>query len=423
MTGTIGRVLRDRNARLFLASVLVSGFGSTAMWLTAGVWVKDLTGSDSLAALCAFALWAPALVGPLLGGLADRTRRRPLLITGNLVLALVTATLCVVGSRLWFLFAVLVLYGALGLVLDAAEAALVASVVDEELLGQVNGLRMSASEGTKLLAPLVGAGLYAAYGIRAVAVLDALSFLLGALLVLALRTTEPRPERGGAGRLAGTLEGGRYLWRSAALRPLVLAAGAVMLLAGVNGALVFAVVDDGLGRPPSFAGVLYAAQGAGSIVCGLASGALLRRLGERGLCALGAAVFSVALALRAVPSVEVSLLCSAAIGAGLPCVLVAALTAVQKRTPNALLGRAAATASSAIFLPNAVALGLGSGLVAVVDHRILLPLLGCLGLCCAAALLRLRAPAAEHLAYGSGGARAAEIPRCDHGDRHRGTSG
>lgn len=72
-----GRVLRDRNAGLYLLGVVVSGFGTTAMWLVAGIWVKSLTGSDSLAALTVFAMWAPVLAGPALGVLADRLPRRP----------------------------------------------------------------------------------------------------------------------------------------------------------------------------------------------------------------------------------------------------------------------------------------------------------------------------------------------------------
>ncbi|MER6925445.1 MFS transporter, partial [Streptomyces spiralis] len=53
---TVLRVLRDRAAGLCLAAVVISGFGSSALWLACGVWVKDLTGSDGLAALCLLAM-------------------------------------------------------------------------------------------------------------------------------------------------------------------------------------------------------------------------------------------------------------------------------------------------------------------------------------------------------------------------------
>ncbi|MFE2991326.1 MFS transporter [Streptomyces sp. NPDC059262] len=376
--------------RLLLAGIVVSGFGTSAMWLAAGIWVKDLTGSDSLAALCAFALWAPALAGPLLGTVADRTRRRPLLVAANLGLGLLLLTLLAVDSAgsLWILFAVLVAYGACGVVTDAAEAALVPAVVGRQSLGDFNGLRMTANEGMKLVAPLAGAGLFAVYGGAGVALLDAATFAAAAGLYARLRVRESVPERRAAGVWFRTAEGVRALWRQERLRPLVLAAAATMLLAGLNGAALYAVVDGGLGRSPSYAGVLYAVQGAGSVVAGLAAGGLLRRLGERRFAAAGIALFAVGAGLRALPYDAVALGCSAAIGMGLPCVLIAALTAVQRETPNALVGRAVANANTLMFAPNAVALAMGAGLIAVVDHRVLLPLLGAAGLALACATAR-----------------------------------
>ncbi|WP_415954189.1 MFS transporter [Streptomyces sp. KLOTTS4A1] len=390
MTWTTGRVLRDRNATLYLGGVLVSGFGSSAMWLVSGVWVKDLTGSNSLAALAGFALWLPVLAGPLLGTLADRVPRRPLLVLTNLGLAALLMSLLAVDSaeRIWLLFAVLLVYGAAGVVHDAAEAALVASAVGKELLGDFNGLRMTANEGMKLLAPLAGAGLFAAYGGTRVALLDALTFAAAAGLYTLLRIREEPPAPPTEGWWRRSAEGARHLWKRPELRLLTLAGGFTMLLAGVNGALIFAVVDEGLDRSPASVGVLYAVQGAGSVAVGLVSGPLLRRLGERGFAAAGLGLFSVAVALRALPYDTAALAASAAIGIGLPAVLIAALTAVQKQTPDELLGRAAASANTLVFAPNALALGAGAGLVALVDHRLLLVALGLAGLAAVPSLLR-----------------------------------
>ncbi|MFJ4502452.1 MFS transporter [Streptomyces sp. NPDC088864] len=370
------RVVRDRTAGLFLAAVVVSGFGSSAMTLAAGIWVKSLTGSDALAALALFAVWLPVLCGPLLGAVADRLPRKPLLVGSNVVLAVLLTGLAAVdpAGRVWLLFAVLLVYGCGSVLMDAAEAALVAGAVEPGLLGDFNGLRMMANEGMKLVAPLTGAGLYARFGGGAVALLDAVSFALAAGLYALLRVRRTdRPAPGGRG---GTAAGLRRLWGSPVLRPLVLAASATMLCAGLNGATLYAVVDDVLGRSPAYAGVLAVAQGAGSVAAGLAAGPLMRRLPGRVFPAAGIAVFGVAVGLRAVPSDAVALVACALIGAGLPCVLIAALTAVQRETPDAVLGRTAAAAHMLMMAPNAVALGIGAGLVARVDMAVLLPLVG-----------------------------------------------
>ncbi len=376
-TWPLGRVLRDRDSGLFLSAVVVSGFGTSALWLASGVWVKDLTGSDGLAALCLLALWLPTLAGPLLGTLADRGRRKPLLIGVNLLLGALLLTLPSVDSPgdLWLLYAVLFVYGTAGVVHDAAESALVASAVDPSLLGDFNGLRMTAGEGMKLLAPLAGAGLYAAYGGASVALLDAATFVLATALYALLRGREEKPAPPSGGRRRRTAEGARHLWAHPVLRPLVLAGGATMLCAGLNGAMVYAVVDD-LGHSPAYAGVLYAVQGAGSVAVGLLSGPALRRLGERRFAAYGIALLACAVALRAVPYDPSALVCSAAIGAGLPAVLIATLTSVQRETPGPLLGRVTATAHTLVYAPNVVGLAAGAALVELVDHRLVLVALG-----------------------------------------------
>lgn len=383
------RVLRDRDAVLYLSGVVVSGFGTSALWLASGVWVKDLTGSDGLAALCLLAMWLPTLAGPLLGTLADGGRRKPLLIGVNLLLAALLLPLVTVGAPadLWLLYAVLFGYGAAGVVADAAESALVASAVAPSLLGDLNGLRMTATEGMKILAPLAGAGLYAAYGGAGVALLDAATFVLATALYAMLRVREDEPGPLNGSRRQRTAEGARHLWAHPLLRPLVVAGGTTMLCAGLNGALLYAVVDD-LGHSPEYAGVLYAVQGAGSAGVGLLAGPALRRWGERRFAAVGIALLAVAVTLRAVPSDPLALACAAATGAGLPTVLIATLTAVQRETPGPLLGRVTATAGTLVYTPNVAGLAAGAVLVEFVSHRLVLIILGAALLVTAAPLLR-----------------------------------
>ncbi|GGM89393.1 MFS transporter [Streptomyces fuscichromogenes] len=373
----VARLLRDRNAALYLTGVVVSGFGTSALWLVSGVWVRDLTGSDGLAALCTAALWAPTLLGPVLGTVADRVRRKPLAIRTNLALALLLLPLWTVRSAasVPLLFAVLLLYGAAGVVEEAAGSALVATAVDPALLGDFNGLRTTAREGMKLVAPLTGAALYTAYGGPGVALLDACTFVLAAGLWVPLRVREERPGPRRANRRREIAEGARLLWSNPVLRPLVRAGGATMCLASLGSSLNYAVVDA-VGHSPAYTGVMYAVQGVGSVVVGLVSGPALRRLGERRFAAYGIALTGVAVAGRALDSDVTLLACSLAGGLGLPCVLIAAYTAVPREVPAAALGRATATADTLMFTPNVLGLAVGAALVELVDHRLLLLVFG-----------------------------------------------
>lgn len=390
MSWGIGRVLRDRNAAFYLGGVVVSGFGSSAMALAGGVWAKSLTGSDSLAALTTFCVWAPMLLGPLFGTVADRVRRKPLLIWTNLSMAALLPALVLLDSedRIWLLFAVLIVYGVTIVLMDAAEAALVAAAVPEDLRGDFNGLRLTANEGMKLLAPLIGAGLFVQFGGQSVALLDAVTFAVAAAAFTMLRVSESPPSR--ADRQPWTAqvsEGVRFLRTHPVLWRLVVAGAVTMGMAGVNGAALYAIVDSGLHRSPAFAGMLYTVQGAGSVLSGLFAGALLRRMPERVFTAAGILLFALGVALRAVPSTPVVLAASAMIGAGLPCVLIAAMTAVQRETPGALMGRVAATANTLLLATNPVFLAVGAGLLPFVDHRVLIVAAGVVAAGAACALL------------------------------------
>lgn len=384
------RVLRDRNAGIYLVGVVVSGFGNSAMSLAAGIWVKTLTGSNGLAALVGFCVWIPTLLGPVLGTVADRIRRRPLLVATNLALAMVlTAPLALHSTeRVWILFAVLALVGAGTVLTDAAETALVAAAVADELRGDFNGLVRTAIESMKLLAPVAGVGLFTAFGGSAVALLNSITFVLAAAAFALIRVHEPAPvARSGQTWRAASAAGARFMWRHPALRPLVLAGGSAMVASSLSSAATYAMLDIGLRRSPAFAGVLAPLQGLGSIVSGLAAGALLRRIPERTFSAVGLSIFAVGVLARATPWVPLVLGGSVAIGLGLPCPLVAALTAVQRETPGELLGRVAASANTVIFAPTGLALLLGSAMVATLDYRVQTLAAGALGLAAAAALV------------------------------------
>jgi MFS family permease len=126
------------------------------------------------------------------------------------------------------------------------------------------------------------------------------------------------------------------------------------------------------------------------VVVGLLAGPAVRHLGGRRFAVAGIALFAVAVAARAAPYDAVALASGAAIGAGLPAVLIAALTAVQRETPGPLLGRVAATANSLVFTPNVLGLAAGAALVELTDLRLLLPVVGAVLLATATALAPAR---------------------------------
>ncbi|MEV6815983.1 MFS transporter [Micromonospora sp. NPDC051296] len=373
-----------RNATLFVAISLLSGFGSSAMSLVAGIWILDLTGSPGRAALAGLCVYAPTLAGPWLGALVDRVPRRPLVVAANLALAATLPSLLAVRGpdQVWLIYAVAAAYGVSYLLIDAGETALLPAALPAAELGHVNGWRSSAQEGMKLVAPLAGAGLYAWQGGHLVALVSAAVPILVAALYLALRLTAP-PAGTTPGRPPkGVRAGLTALLGHPVLRVCVALAAVAIAMSGFTTAAGYAIVIDDLGLPATFLGVLLSAQGGGSIVAGAVVGRLIARRGPLAVAAAGTALFAASCLVRCVPWWPAVLAASVAAGAGLVSALVAAVTAVQTQTPDALLGRVGATANMVMFGPIALANPLGAAAVGWGGRPPLVAAaLACLGAC------------------------------------------
>src|ERR1700757_2400931 len=125
------RLLTYRDARLLLAGQTLSAFGDWALLIVLAVWMKTLTGSSAAAGMTFFVFAAGSLAAPLGGLLADRVRRRPLMIVTDCVLGAFVLVLLVVHDRgdAWLIYAVALAYGALGTVFFPARAALLKIMV------------------------------------------------------------------------------------------------------------------------------------------------------------------------------------------------------------------------------------------------------------------------------------------------------
>jgi MFS family permease len=359
------------------------------------VWVMTLTGDSSLAAWAGFLMWAPSLAGPVIGALVDRVpQRRRVMIGTHLVMGLLLLLLVLVrdDTDVWLIFAVMGLYGVSFVVLDAAETAVLPAAIDPDLLGDVNGLRMSASEGMKLAAPLIGAALFVGIGGAGVAVLDAVTFFAAAALFLLVRPGPIAAEPEVTPWRQRVAEGGRQLWRRPVLRRVVLSGSSAMFLAGFVGTAVFAVVDEGLHRAPAFVGVLSAVQGAGSLAGGFLAGPLQRRVRPHLFVGGSIALFAGGVVLRAMPSLPAVAVSSALVGVALPWVLITIATVLQRDVPARYLGRVSGTVQLLTFAPGAVGQALGASLLAVVDYRLMLGAAAVAGAVTAALCLR---PAGE----------------------------
>lgn len=331
--------------RWYFAGLALSFFGTSAMYLVAGVWVKSLTGSDALATIAILCVYAPGVLSPWIGRFADTYRKKPLLVWTSLAMAPVLAVLFFTDD-VRVIYAVLLVYGVKAVLVSAAEPALLAALLPQDQLARVNGLRMSLQEGMKLVAPLTGAALFAAYGAWPVVAIDALSFLLAAAATSMIRIDEPPP----APRETPSRP------HLKALTWPIAGAATALFASSLNTAAQFPLVDEGLRYGPEFLGVLAAVQGAGSVLAGLT--------GKRANVTVGLVLMAAAALARATAWLPAVLASGLVNGIGLAWTVIAVVTLVQQRTPREAIGRVSATAISIVFAGGPLGLAVGAALVA-----------------------------------------------------------
>ena len=383
------RLFASRNMRVFVAGWTASVFGDWAMFIVLGVWTKDLTKSNSAAGLVFFALALPALFSPLAGLVVDRLPRRPLLIWTYAAEALLVLSLLFVHDRgdVWIIYAVTLFYGAAGTFAASARSALLTVMVPQDLLAESNGVLQTLREGLRLVAPLVGAVIYASVGGGAVAVLDSASFVAVVIALLLIRIEEPRFAREEHHFVTELLAGARHVFATLPLRQIVLATGACLLVVGFSETLIFAVLDQGLHRPTSFFGVLSSVQGAGAIVGGVTAARTMRRVGDVKLVGLGMGLFALGEISFVSHSLPLVLAGIAVAGAGIAWLIVGYATAIQVRTPLRLQGRVLSASDTLVSTPQTISIALGAALIGVLDYRLLVVIMAIVTAACGAYLL------------------------------------
>jgi MFS family permease len=366
-------LLRRPDFRRLFVGVFATMFGESSLLLVLAIWVKELTGSSSLAGATLFAVVAPALAAPLLGWVVDRFRRRPFLIgvIGLTMVVLLPLLLVRDRSDVWIIYVVGFCYGATMLLSSAALNGLIKEMLPEELLADANGVLQTVRQGLRLVAPLGGAALLTLVGGRAVVGFNLGCLLIGGVALLSLRLAEVRPSPPELHWLAEVGAGLKHLFGPPALRRVTLGFGIAVAAIGMAETLVFAYVDQGLHRSPAFVSVIVCVQGVGGLSGGLLASRVIRRLGEVGTAALGVLLFAVGFGGFAYPNLLLGFACAILVGLAIPIAVVALNTLLQRTTPGPVVGRVAAAAEAVIGTPQTLSIVFGAVLVTLVDYRIL----------------------------------------------------
>jgi MFS family permease len=195
--------LRHRDFRLLWIGQAVSLTGD-GIYLVAIAWlVYDISNEPGALAIVGFAWTLPQVAGLLRAGvLSDRFERRRLLVIADLIrfaaIGAIAALAFAESDRLWPVVLLVVVYGLGQALFQPAFTAIVPEVVPREELLHANALReLMEPLGMRFAGPALGGVLIAALGVGTAFLIDALTFVLSAAVVMLIRRRPPlRAERG-----------------------------------------------------------------------------------------------------------------------------------------------------------------------------------------------------------------------------------
>jgi MFS family permease len=310
-------------ATVALALVVYARTGSAA-WLSAGLLFTQVPS---------------ALAAPLSGMIADRLDRKRTMIICDLLGAAAYAAMAVTGSPLG-----LITLGAVAALLHSpfgpASRAAVPNLAGDGDLAWANGTLAAASNAGQLAGPALGGVLYAVAGAGGAFAANAISFVVSAALIAAVRgrfrSTSPDTETS-TPQTGSIWAGARFLWRDRTLLTLT-AVGAVTFLATEIAAVADLPLIRHFGAGGVGYGIMNVAWGAGGLTGALIAARIVSKDNETAAAVLGVLVLGIFVAAVGISPWFALVRCSACCSARAipsPSSVSAASTSAAPRTPSA----------------------------------------------------------------------------------------
>jgi MFS family permease len=347
-------IWRNRDfVRLWAAST-VSVFGSliTRTALPFAAILVLGAGPLEIAAIRSFEIVGGLVVGLAAGAWVDRLRRRPVMIVADLGRALLLASIPAAALADALTISQLIVVAFLTSVLttfhNVADSAYLPTLVERDQLIASNAALTASGSVAEFSAFSIGGFLVQLLTAPIAIAVDAVSFVVSALVIGSIR--RPEPDLPGASErnpiLAEIRDGLRPIARSPILAAIAGASSASHFLWGVFGSVYLIFATDELGLGPATIGVIAAVGGASSFIGAVLAERVSRRLGIGPAILLGVIGFTLGNALTPLApagaiAVAIALLVAQQLiadGAG-TIHEINEISLVQTVAPNRVLGR------------------------------------------------------------------------------------
>lgn len=366
-------ILRQRNFMLLWGAGLTSLLGDWVLYTALPFYIYVRTGSALVTGIMFIIQILPDLfLGPIAGVLADRWDRKKILVGCDLARACILLLLLTVPSLgwLWLIYVVGVLETAISTLFTPARGAILPQLVEEKHLLQANSWNNVSDNFGRLVGPILGGALLAFLGLNGVVLVDIVSYLLSALLIVSIlvpvRVTEAsapstQPAEAKASLWQDWLAGLQVLVHERWMIALCVIMGIGMFAQGIINVLLVVFARQVLHSDAQIFGWLVSAQGIGGILGGLLIGHMGKALAPGRLLALSlGSVGILFLMIINIPLLPVVLGLFALLGIPVIGWMVSAQTLLQGRSNKAYLGRVLSAFGTIQIVLMLVGMGLGS---------------------------------------------------------------
>ena len=272
--------------RVFSATA-ISYFGSfiTRVALPlAAIYVLG-AGALEMSAIRSFELVGWLVVGLFAGAWVDRLRRRPIMVAADLGRAILLGSIPIAAIAgvlgLWQLVVVAFLAAILSSFFDSASTAYLPSIVPRRRLVAANSAMAASASAAEVTGFGLSGFLVQLLSAPMAIAIDAVSFVVSAVLLVSIRRQEPPPPP--AHERAPVVDeiraGAREVARSSTLRALTLAHAGNHVLWGVFGTTYLLFATDEIGLGAAAIGIITAVGGLGSLIGAGVASRLSGRLG------------------------------------------------------------------------------------------------------------------------------------------------
>lgn len=358
-----------------IGGALFSNVGDSILVVTFIAWITEVTGDPRLGAMASWLVLAPMVLGPVWGHLADRRSSRHWITLLCVLLAVCLTAGAVATSQSEHAVLLLALAGGYGLLAAMLDPAIRSSLPrllgrDEDVLAQINGYVEGANQLLRIVAPLVGAGLYALVGGPASLLATAAVFVVAAAFFARLPRATAAPAERNA--LANIRDGIRVLQHHRPLRSTVLVA---LLAMGSIGALepaALAYIFEDLGREAAWLGPVLALQGVGLLGGVLAAQPVVKKWSAEVAMGAGLAVTSLGLIAALPQVVPLAISALAVMGIGFGMFVIGYSVCLQRDVPEGQEGTVMGAAGSAIMVAQLLMASLAIAALGAVGARTIL---------------------------------------------------